>query len=166
MSDVIQVQFAKWLRSRGGYLSPKLNLFENLTNGDRGVWACEDIKEGEQLLLVPSDATLHLDYSVGSSRYGLIASMLCHKRCPACMCPPKHMRMSRLDTRLQSTSLQTPPREWYNISAMSCDLVAVARTGAVRLLSNICVGMASSVPSWARPWPSWRSSLVAMTHHT
>ncbi len=52
----------RWLRSRGGYVSPKLDLFkqQNESSGDRCVCAREAVEEGEQLLLVPLAATLHL----------------------------------------------------------------------------------------------------------
>lgn len=57
----MQAAFVQWLRDKGGYVNPKIDLFHQLKSGDRGVYAEQDIKEGEQLLLVPVQATLHLD---------------------------------------------------------------------------------------------------------
>ncbi len=55
---------AAWLRERGGYVSPKLELFKSLDDsGDRTVWAKEALTEGEQLLLVPLEATLRMPTS-------------------------------------------------------------------------------------------------------
>lgn len=54
--------FVNWLKDRGGYVNPKINLFNKTgSSGDRGVYAEQDIAEGEQLLLVPVPSTLHLD---------------------------------------------------------------------------------------------------------
>lgn len=54
--------FAAWLQQRGGYVHPSINLFHSTAGEhDRGVFATADIKQGEQLLLVPCDATLHLE---------------------------------------------------------------------------------------------------------
>lgn len=57
----MQAAFVQWLQNKGGYVNPKINLFHTLKSGDRGVYAEQEIKEGEQLLLVPVQATLHLD---------------------------------------------------------------------------------------------------------
>jgi hypothetical protein len=53
--------FRDWLKQQGGYTNPKVSLFHQLPSGDRGVYATADIKEGEQLLLVPVSCTLHLN---------------------------------------------------------------------------------------------------------
>jgi hypothetical protein len=58
----IMAAFVEWLKDRGGYVNPKINLFKKTgSSGDRGVYAEQDIAEGEQLLLVPVPSTLHLD---------------------------------------------------------------------------------------------------------
>eukprot|EP00798_Chlamydomonas_sp_ICE-L_P020557 gene20557-27349_t len=49
-----------WLASRGGSVSPKLNLFHRLDSGDRGVVAVSDIAPGEQLAILPAQSTLHV----------------------------------------------------------------------------------------------------------
>ena len=56
-----QAAFLAWLKSAGGYVHPSLDLFCPLgADGDRGVVAREDIKEGEQLVLIPQACTLHV----------------------------------------------------------------------------------------------------------
>jgi hypothetical protein len=53
--------FRDWFSRRGGYISPKVSLFgDSGIPGDRGVRARADIDEGEQLLLVPIQSTLHI----------------------------------------------------------------------------------------------------------
>eukprot|EP00798_Chlamydomonas_sp_ICE-L_P003063 gene3063-13082_t len=49
-----------WLSARGGIVSPKLNLFHRLESGGSGVMALSDIAPGEQLVIVPSQSTLHV----------------------------------------------------------------------------------------------------------
>jgi hypothetical protein len=61
VSEQKQSAFKDWLRQQGGYVNPKVDLFHQLSSGDRGVYAAADIEEGEQLLLVPVSSTLHLD---------------------------------------------------------------------------------------------------------
>lgn len=61
VSEDKQKAFRDWLQQQGGYANPKVSLFHELPSGDRGVYATADIKEGEQLLLVPVQCTLHLD---------------------------------------------------------------------------------------------------------
>jgi hypothetical protein len=51
---------AAWIASRGGTVSDKLELFHQMESGDRGVFATADIAEGEQLMIIPTDATIHL----------------------------------------------------------------------------------------------------------
>lgn len=53
--------FVEWLKEKGGYVNSKLDLFQETGSGDRGVFAEQDIAEGEQLILVPVPSTLHLD---------------------------------------------------------------------------------------------------------
>ena len=53
-------EFVAWLKSRGGYLHPNLDLFKELPGGDRGVAATEDLAEGAVLLLLPLSSTLYL----------------------------------------------------------------------------------------------------------
>lgn len=53
--------FTAWLAEQGGYVHPSLDLFRELPGGDRAAVAAADIAEGEQLLIVPVAATLHLD---------------------------------------------------------------------------------------------------------
>jgi hypothetical protein len=56
--------FEQWLREQGGYIHPNIDLFHALipdTSDHRGVFAKQPVKEGEQLLLVPVEATLHLE---------------------------------------------------------------------------------------------------------
>ena len=53
--------FLSFLRERGGFVHPKLKLFDEVDdNGDRGVFAQEDIQEGQQLVLVPLQCCLHM----------------------------------------------------------------------------------------------------------
>lgn len=52
--------FVEWLRLRGAYVSPKLDLFKEMPSGDRTVCAKEAVAEGEQLLMVPLEATLRM----------------------------------------------------------------------------------------------------------
>lgn len=53
--------FQSFLRERGGFVHPKLKLFcEVDDDGDRGVFAQEDIPEGQQLVLVPLQCCLHM----------------------------------------------------------------------------------------------------------
>jgi len=57
-------QFEQWLKEQGGYIHPNIDLFHALSpnaSDHRGVFAQELVKEGEQLLLVPVEATLHLE---------------------------------------------------------------------------------------------------------
>ena len=61
VSEGKQKAFRDWLQQQGGYANPKVSLFHELPSGDRGVYATADIKEGEQLLLVPVQCTLHLN---------------------------------------------------------------------------------------------------------
>ncbi|KAF8059667.1 setd6 [Scenedesmus sp. PABB004] len=56
----MEAAFVAWLTERGGFVNPKLSLFSLQGDGDRGVTVREDVEEGEQLLLVPLSATLHL----------------------------------------------------------------------------------------------------------
>jgi hypothetical protein len=67
VSEERQGAFRDWLKQQGGYANPKVSLFHQLPSGDRGVYATADIKEGEQLLLVPVSCTLHLN--VVDARY-------------------------------------------------------------------------------------------------
>lgn len=50
--------FVKSFVSHGGYVHPKVDLFHPLDNGDRGVLALDDIKEGEQLVMLPNTAVI------------------------------------------------------------------------------------------------------------
>lgn len=50
--------FLKWIQHQGGYIHPAIDLFHDFGDGKRGVVAKKDIAEGEQLLLIPSHATL------------------------------------------------------------------------------------------------------------
>lgn len=53
--------FHAFLQERGGFVHPKLKLFDEVDdNGDRGVFAQEDIPEGQQLVLVPLKCCLHM----------------------------------------------------------------------------------------------------------
>ena len=52
-----------WLRARGGYVHPDLDLFAALPNGDRGVVARAPIAEGEHLVVLPLGCTMHLPTS-------------------------------------------------------------------------------------------------------
>jgi hypothetical protein len=52
-----------WIKSKGGYVHPKLDLCAELPNGDRGVVAKEAIAAGEQLALIPVEATIHVPSS-------------------------------------------------------------------------------------------------------
>lgn len=57
-------QFEQWLKDKGGYIHPNIDLFHALSldaSDHRGVCAKEAVREGEQLLLVPVEATLHLE---------------------------------------------------------------------------------------------------------
>ena len=49
-----------WLRARGGYVHPDLDLFAQLPNGDRGVVASAPIAEGAHLVVLPLGCTMHL----------------------------------------------------------------------------------------------------------
>jgi len=57
-------QFEQWLKDKGGYIHPDIDLFhmpDGAASDQRGVFALKPVKEGEQLLLIPLEATLHLD---------------------------------------------------------------------------------------------------------
>jgi len=43
-----------------GYVHPDVNLFHPLPNGDRGVVALKDVKEGTELVVLPTANTLHM----------------------------------------------------------------------------------------------------------
>ncbi|KAI8471124.1 MAG: hypothetical protein J3K34DRAFT_238796 [Monoraphidium minutum] len=62
-----QAAFLEWLKRRGAYISPKLDLFGEGTGGDRTVRAREDVEDGERLLLVPEEATLTLGSGPGAT---------------------------------------------------------------------------------------------------
>jgi hypothetical protein len=55
-----EAKFVEWIKTRGGYVSPKISLFHDTGSGDRTVYANEALEEGEQLLLVAVQDTLHL----------------------------------------------------------------------------------------------------------
>ena len=53
--------FLSFLRERGGFVDRKLMLLREVDDGgDRGVFAQEDIPEGQQLVLVPLPCCLHM----------------------------------------------------------------------------------------------------------
>ena len=54
------VGLAAWLRSRGGYVHPDLDLFATLPNGDRGVAMTKAIAEGTNLIVLPLHCTMHI----------------------------------------------------------------------------------------------------------
>ncbi|GFR45203.1 hypothetical protein Agub_g6597 [Astrephomene gubernaculifera] len=54
------MDFATWLRSRGGKVNQELDLFSVLESGDRGVVARRQIAEGELLLLLPITCALYI----------------------------------------------------------------------------------------------------------
>jgi hypothetical protein len=60
MGDRSQAAFLAWLKQRGAYVSPKLDLFGAGVGGDRTVRAAAAVDEGERLLLVPEGVTLTL----------------------------------------------------------------------------------------------------------
>ncbi|GBF94957.1 hypothetical protein Rsub_07458 [Raphidocelis subcapitata] len=60
MGEPSQAALLAWLKQRGAYVSPKLDLFGAGVGGDRTVRAAAAVDEGERLLLVPECATLTL----------------------------------------------------------------------------------------------------------
>lgn len=50
--------FLDWIHHQGGYVNPAIDLFHDFEGGKRGVIAKKDISQGEQLLLIPLQATL------------------------------------------------------------------------------------------------------------
>jgi hypothetical protein len=63
-----QAAFQAWLKRSGAYVSPKLDLFGPGAGGDRTVRARAAVEAGEQLLLVPEDATLTMAPDGAASR--------------------------------------------------------------------------------------------------
>lgn len=56
------------ITASGGYVSPKLDLFHEMEpGGERGVFAMQDIAEGEQLFLIPVSSTIYMDRSVAGA---------------------------------------------------------------------------------------------------
>jgi hypothetical protein len=51
--------FYKWTESRGGHISPYIDLFHKFPNGRRGIVATYPLKKGELLLLIPVKACIH-----------------------------------------------------------------------------------------------------------
>lgn len=56
----LRTKFVEWLRSNGGYVAPSLDPFHELPTGDRGIVAVGDIAEGDNLIILPTQATIHV----------------------------------------------------------------------------------------------------------
>ena len=52
-------QLIKWTKSRGGHISPYIDLFYEFPNGRRGIAATFPLKKGELLLLMPVKECIH-----------------------------------------------------------------------------------------------------------
>lgn len=52
--------FSTWVENGAGHISPKLDLFNEMPTGDRGVVASRNIAKGEQIMLLPLQRVLHL----------------------------------------------------------------------------------------------------------
>lgn len=69
-AGTVAADFAAWLKARGGYLHPGLDLFKELPGGDRGVVATEDVAEGTVLALLPSTCTLYIPTDAELAKWG------------------------------------------------------------------------------------------------
>eukprot|EP00884_Botryococcus_braunii_P017662 jgi/Botrbrau1/457/Bobra.110_2s0102.1 len=53
-------RFLQWAKERGAYVHPSLDVFATSVRRGRGVVATADIKEGEQLMLIPLCLCIHM----------------------------------------------------------------------------------------------------------
>ena len=114
VTGMAQGAFLEWLKRRGAYVSPKLDLFGAGVGDDRTVRAAAAVEEGERLLLVPEESTLTLgagedatgrcaQHAALSSPGRCVAETLCAERVGGAQ-PPRPRRLVLRGLYLQQRS--------------------------------------------------------------